>query len=106
MKIARWVEESNGNWVWVCQDCKLATVSATEHGTWESQWYSAEWGSVTFGEEFHSAEDACLATEIWTASGEIVQWMVREQGRRVHETSQWKACLRTENRTGLVRCAQ
>jgi hypothetical protein len=63
MKIARWVEESNGNWVWVCQDCKLATISATEHGTWESQWYSAEWGSVTLGEEFHSVEDACLATE-------------------------------------------
>jgi hypothetical protein len=64
MKIARWVEESNGNWVWLWQNCKLATVSATEDGTWESRWDSAEWGSsITLGEEFHSAEDACLATE-------------------------------------------
>jgi hypothetical protein len=54
MKIARWVEESNGNWVWVCQNWKLATVSATEHGTWKSQWDSREWGSVSFGEELHS----------------------------------------------------
>jgi hypothetical protein len=57
------MKQSDGNWAWVCPNCKLAIVSATEHGTWVSEWLRRDGGIGVFSKEFYSAEDACLATE-------------------------------------------
>jgi hypothetical protein len=62
MKIAKWIKQRDGNWAWVCQNDKLATVSITEHGTWEWSCPYLE-GGVTSGTSYHSAENACLAAE-------------------------------------------
>jgi hypothetical protein len=85
--IEKWMENHNGNWVWVDgSEGVRATVYANHDGTWGAIWNRALDGRpapALLGENgspaWHaSAEDSCRAVDEFAARTGHRQWIIRQ----------------------------